>query len=86
MAMQTCEGYVEDGKFYSLNTLQTRGRYRAFLTILDEPAPEISKEDKAFWVEFYQKSDDSADEDHIFDDEAFTRRPSGRAPIDFSKV
>ena len=84
--MQACEGYVENGKFYPFDSLQTKGRRRAFLTILDEPAPEKTNGDKAFWAEFYRKTIESADEDYVFDDEAFARRPSGRNPIDFNEA
>ena len=37
--MQACEGYVENGQFYSIDKkLLTGGRRRAFLMVLDEPA------------------------------------------------
>ena len=84
--MQACEGYVENGKFYSLKDIQIQGRRRAFLTILDESAPEKASDGKAFWMEFDRRARESADENHVFDDEAFARRPSGREPIDFSAV
>jgi len=36
--MQACEGYVENGQFYPVGTLiQSPGRFRAILTVLDEP-------------------------------------------------
>ena len=85
--LQACEGYVEDGKFYPLeNVLRKSGRLRAILTILDEPASEKSKNEKAFWDEFDRMAMESAHENHVFDNEAFARRPSGREPINFDEV
>ena len=85
--MQACEGYVEDGKFYPLgNVLRKSGKLRAILTILDEPIPEKVKDDKVFWAEFDRMARESAHENHVFDDAAFCRRPSGREPINFNEV
>ncbi|MCL1849356.1 MAG: hypothetical protein FWF83_06780 [Clostridiales bacterium] len=37
--LQTYEGYYEDGRFYQTDqTLRIEGRWRAFITIMDEPA------------------------------------------------
>jgi hypothetical protein len=57
------------------------------LTILDEPAVTvITVNDETFWGEFDRMARESADENHVFDDEAFSRRQSGREPINFNEV
>jgi len=39
MTMEAHEGYVENGRFYPIGIgLLVKGRRRAFITILDEPA------------------------------------------------
>ena len=82
--MQACEGYVENGKFYSTSeVLRKPGKLRAILTILDEPVVHSSaRVGKAFWADFDRMAMESAHENHLLDDEAFARRPSGRNPIE----
>lgn len=88
MNMQAYEGYLEDGRFYPIGQpVKIKGRHRVILTVLDEPVTVHNKnDDKVFWAEFDRSARESAHENHIFDDEAFMRRSSGREPIDFSEV
>jgi allantoicase len=85
--MQAYEGYFENGQFFPVvQTAHIKGRRRAFVTILDEPASAPNaKDDKAFWMEFDRMAKASAHENHVFDNEVFCRRPSGREPINFNE-
>ena len=57
--MQTYEGYVEDGKFFPIGLMKRTGPRRAFLTVLDEPAPSPAPEKaEAFIEEFTNLLDD----------------------------
>ena len=43
MQLQAFEGYLEDGRFYpSKQPIQKMGKVRAILTILEEPADDLS--------------------------------------------
>ena len=84
--MQTYEGYWENGSFhhYMGNSIQTSGRRRAFVTILDEHVkPPKHSDDRAFWAEFDRMTAESAAENDLLLDEAFARRPSGRELVLF---
>jgi len=81
--MQAYEGYFENGQFYLINqTAHIKGRRRAFITILDEPAQEnnIIK----MIAEFDRMVDESADENEILCEENFPRFNYGRELITFS--
>ena len=53
MRVQAYEGYIENGRFYPMDTLtRLPGRFRAVLTVLDVPATE---EPAADWADELQK-------------------------------
>jgi len=67
--MQAYEGYFENGQFYTLGqTMHIKGRRRAIITILDDPA-ELAKSEKQetksetdhakAWREFFEASNAS---------------------------
>ena len=64
--MQTYEGYVEDGKFFPIGLMKRTGPRRAFLTVLDEPAPSPAPEKaEAFIEEFQRLGKDAMDEEQF---------------------
>ena len=68
--MQTVEGYVENDRFYPVGKkFRVRGRFRAFITILDEPAKIINKEtSKNRFAEFDRLVVKSTHEELRFED------------------
>jgi len=84
--MQVFEGYIENGQFRPIGLPRIAPEWnRALLTVLDEPIKLTEIEErKAFWAAFDKLAQESADEDELLNDEAFSRRPSGRELVVFS--
>lgn len=76
--MQAYEGYFENGRIYIAGqTTHIKGKYRALITILDEPVQEEikseTKQAKA-WREFFEVSNASDEEvPEIFEKVNFKR-------------
>ena len=83
--MQACEGYVENGHFYPIDTLMSStGRWRAVLTVLDEPVREELQSDSISWIdEFNRLVDESANEELNIED--FPRMSFGREFVSFDE-
>ncbi len=66
LALQAVEGYFENGRFHASGKLApVRGRRRAIVTILDEPAREQTSPGSAHaeaWHEFLQEINKIKDE------------------------
>ena len=77
------EGFFEDGQFYiSGKITHIKGRKKAFITILDEPAEDEDDDIKKMIAKFDRMVDESADE--ILLEENFQRLNSSRPLITFS--
>jgi len=78
--MQAYEGYFENGRFHTLGqVVNTIGRKRAFITILDEPAENDNI--KKLIAEFDRMVDESSNE--ILHDEYFQRLNTNRGIFTF---
>jgi hypothetical protein len=82
--VQAIEGYFEDGRFFAMGqALQISGRWRAFITILDEPPHDATAVDRlAALAEFDRLVDESANEE--LREEDFPRMRFGREFVAFN--
>ena len=84
--MQVIEGYfINQTTFVPSGNVVIPQNMRAIVTILNEPAqPKIAEDSQVWLLAFHRMVVESIDENDVFSDEAFIRRPSGRALVTFS--
>jgi len=82
--MQAVKGYFENGRFTPHEAVALPQRAEVMLIFHKTTQPFMQNDDKAFWVEFDRLTAESADENELLNDEAFSRRASGRELITFT--
>ena len=76
--MQTVKGYLDNGRFIPYEAIALPNRVEATLLFHDTAQSLMYADEKAFWDEFDGMTAESADENELLNDEAFSRRASGR--------
>jgi len=82
--MRAINGYIEDGRFTPYEAVDLPRRANAILVIQDTVQSLKRENDRAWLDEFHRMAAESADENDVFNDEAFARRPGGRELVTFS--
>ena len=76
--MRAVNGFWEDGRFITHEAVTLPVRTAAILIIHESWPPSTQDDEKVFWAEFDQMTAESSDENDLLNDEAFSRRHSGR--------
>ena len=76
--MQEVRGYLENGRFTPYEAITLPSRIEATLLFHDNVKSYAYIDEKAFWDEFDRMSVESANENELLTDEAFSRKASGR--------
>ena len=81
--MQAVKGYLDNGIFTPYEAVTLPSRAEVTLLFWEPPHSTMSDEDKAFWAEFDRITAESAHENELLKDEAFSRQAAGRDLINF---
>jgi len=81
--MQAVKGYYENGTFTPHETVELPQKAEVLLIFQQTLQPNIPNDDKKFWAEFDRLTTESANENDLLNDEAFSRRASGRELVTF---
>ena len=84
--MQAIKGYLDNGRFIPHEAITLPRRAEVTLLFVEATPSLISGDEKALWDEFDRMTAESSDENELLNDEAFSRRSSGRALITFEDV
>ena len=76
--MYEVKGYLENGRFTPYEAITLPSRIEATLLFHDNVTSSAYIDEKAFWDEFDRMTVESANENELLMDEAFSRRASGR--------
>ena len=76
--MQAVKGYLENGRFTPYEAITLPIRAEVMLIFREAVISPAYTDEKAFWDEFDHMTAESANENELLMDEAFSRRPSGR--------
>ena len=82
--MRAVSGYLENGWFTPYELVNLPSRIQVLLVFNDTNVAENNNERLDWLSEFHHMAAESANENDVFNDEAFARRPSGRDLITFS--
>jgi len=82
--MQAVKGYFENGRFTPHETVTLPKKAEVMLIFQQITQPPIPSNNKEFWAEFDRLAADSSIENDLLNDEAFSRRASGRELITFT--
>jgi len=82
--MRAVSGYLENGRFTPYEFINLPSRIQVLLVFNDPNVAEDNNKRLDWLNEFHHMAAESANENDVFNDEAFTRRPSGRELITFS--
>jgi len=77
-ASQAVSGYLDDGRFTPHEAVILPRKAEVTLLIRKTEQVPIQDDEKAFWSEFDQMTAESVNENDLLNDEAFSRRDSGR--------
>ena len=76
--MQAVKGYLENGRFTPYEAITLPRRVEVTLLFSETVISPVYIDEKAFWEEFDRMTAESADENELLMDEAFSRRTFGR--------
>jgi len=82
--MQAVKGYFENGRFTPHEAVTLPKKAEVMLIFHKAMPPLMQNDDKAFWTEFDRLTAESANENDLLNDEAFSRRASGRELVTFA--
>jgi len=83
MYAQAYEGYFNKGQFYvSGKAIRIPERKRVFIAVLEEAQDDSDKQ--AVWNDFKNMVKNTVHENHLLNEDFFTRQESGRELINFS--
>ena len=74
--MRAVRGYLDNGRFTPYDTITMPKKAEVTLLFRDSAQPD--DDEKLFWTEFDRMAVESSDENYLLNDEAFSRRDSGR--------
>ena len=80
--MQAVRGLLDNGRFTPHEAVALPKRVE--VTIVFREITQPIDDEKAFWADFDRKAAESANENDLLNDEAFSRRASGRTLINFA--
>ena len=82
--MKAISGYLENGLFTPQEFIKLPRRVQVVL-VYNEAAADDDHTEHIDWLqEFHRMAAESANENDVFNDEAFARRPSGRELVTLS--
>ena len=76
--MQAIKGYLDNGKFTPHEVVNLPRRAEVTLIFREIVQPQMPDDEKAFWIEFDSMTASSMNENDLLNDDAFSRRESGR--------
>ena len=76
--MQAVKGCLENGRFTPYEAITLPSRAEVMLIFRETVISPAYVDERAFWDEFDRMTAESADENELLMDEAFSRRASGR--------
>jgi len=82
--MQAIRGLLENGQFIPHEEIPLPRRVEVTVFFRENIQSLVQDDDREFWADFDRMTADSADENEILNDEAFSRRSSGREFVAFA--